>query len=67
MRTGARVKLLAGNHDVRLLMGLRAMKLKRDTLTEHLFVRMGPKVVPLLKEIHAEYLVAGKACVAFPA
>jgi hypothetical protein len=56
MRTGARVKLLVGNHDIRLLMGLRAMSLKRNTLTEHFFVRMGPKVVPLLKEIHTEYL-----------
>jgi hypothetical protein len=56
MRSGARVKLLAGNHDIRLLMGLRAIALKHDTLTEHLFVRMGPKVVPLLKEIHTQYL-----------
>lgn len=56
MRTGARVKLLAGNHDIRLLMGLRAIGMERHTLTEHLFVRMGPKVVPLLKEIHTEYL-----------
>lgn len=54
--TGARVKLLAGNHDVRLLMGIRAMGLERDLRTEHLFVRMGPKVVPLLKEIHGQYL-----------
>lgn len=57
--TGAKVKLLAGNHDVRLLMGIRAMGLERDVTTEHLFVRMGPKVVPLLKEVHGEYL-AGK-------
>jgi len=54
--TGGRVKLLAGNHDVRLLMGIRSMSLQRDTTTEHLFVRMGAKVVPLLKEIHTEYL-----------
>lgn len=54
--TGARVKLLAGNHDVRLLMGLRIMEKKRELTTEHLFVRMGPKVVPLLKEIHEQYL-----------
>jgi hypothetical protein len=60
MRTGARVKLLVGNHDIRLLMGLRAMTLKRNTLTEHFFVRMGPKVVPLLKEIHTEYLAGRK-------
>jgi hypothetical protein len=60
MRTGARVKLLVGNHDIRLLMGLRAMALKRNTLTEHFFVRMGPKIVPLLKEIHTEYLGSRK-------
>ncbi len=66
MRTGARVKLLAGNHDVRLLMGLRAMNMERDTLTEHLFVRMGPKVVPLLKEIHAEYLCGRKSLRGIP-
>ncbi|MES9878423.1 MAG: metallophosphoesterase [Candidatus Sedimenticola sp. PURPLELP] len=56
MDAGARVKLLAGNHDVRLLMGIRAMDLERDPTTEHLFVRMGPKVIPLLKEIHDQYL-----------
>jgi len=54
--TGARVKLLAGNHDVRLLMGIRAMGMKRDTRTEHLFVRMGEKVVPLLREVYDAYL-----------
>ncbi|MFO8025902.1 metallophosphoesterase [Thiohalophilus sp.] len=56
MDTGATVKLLAGNHDVRLLMGIRALGLKRHPTTEHLFLRMGPKVVPLLKEIHSQYL-----------
>ena len=56
MHTGAKVKMLVGNHDIRLLMGLRAMALKRDTLTEHFFLRMGPKVVPLFKEVHTEYL-----------
>lgn len=60
MDTGARVKLLAGNHDVRLFMGIRAMELERDIRTEHFFLRMGPKVVPLLKEIYSEYL-EGKA------
>jgi hypothetical protein len=58
--TGAKVKILAGNHDIRLLMGIRAMALERDPRTEHLFVRMGPKVVPLLKEIHTEYLEGKK-------
>lgn len=50
--SGARVKLLAGNHDMRLWMGIRAMGLPRTTTTEHFFLRMGPKVVPLLKEVH---------------
>jgi len=60
MDTGARVKLLAGNHDVRLLMGIRAMRLKRDPRTEHLFVRMGDKVVPLLREVYDAYLKGTK-------
>ncbi|MGD8568002.1 MAG: metallophosphoesterase [Gammaproteobacteria bacterium] len=64
--TGAKVKLLAGNHDVRLLMGIRAMALERDPRTEHLFVRMGPKVIPLLKEIHTEYLGGKKALRGIP-
>ena len=55
---GAKVKMLAGNHDLRLLMGLRTMGAKRDPRTEHMFVRMGPKVVPLFKELHGEYFKA---------
>ncbi|MGD8885936.1 MAG: metallophosphoesterase, partial [Gammaproteobacteria bacterium] len=66
MDSGARVKLLAGNHDMRLLMGIRAMGLERDPRTEHLFLRMGPKVVPLLKEIHTEYLGNKKALRGIP-
>jgi hypothetical protein len=66
MNTGAEVKLLAGNHDVRLLMGIRALKLKRDPRTEHLFVRMGPKAVPLLKEVHDQYLNHGSALKGIP-
>lgn len=54
---GAKVKLLAGNHDMRLLMGIRILGEESDTLTEHMFIRMGPKVVPLLKEVHQEYLL----------
>lgn len=66
MDIGARVKLLAGNHDVRLLMGIRGMALERDPRTEHLFVRMGPKVVPLLKEIHTLYLSGKNALRGIP-
>lgn len=58
--TGARVKLLAGNHDIRLLVGLRSLAGPRNVLNEHFFLRMGPKVVPLLKEVFDRYL-AGRA------
>lgn len=56
MQQSSRVKLLAGNHDVRLLMGIRALSLKPHPTTEHLFVRMGDKVIPLFKEIQRHYL-----------
>lgn len=56
MDSGAAVTLLAGNHDLRLLLGLRVLDGGHDPRTEHFFVRMGPKVVPLLKEIHDAYL-----------
>jgi hypothetical protein len=60
MDTGARVKLLAGNHDVRLLVGLRSLQEERDPRTEHLFARMSPKVLPLLKEVFEHYLANQK-------
>ncbi|MEJ1354680.1 MAG: metallophosphoesterase [Candidatus Sedimenticola sp. (ex Thyasira tokunagai)] len=63
---GARVKLLAGNHDIRFLMGIRAMGLDRDPRTEHMFVRLGPKVVPLLKEVQEQYLNGEKALQGIP-
>ncbi|WP_158968137.1 metallophosphoesterase [Paraglaciecola sp. L3A3] len=55
-QSNVKVKLLAGNHDMRLLMGLQSLQGKKDTLTEHLFVRMGNKVVPLLKEVYELYV-----------
>ncbi|MGJ8619719.1 MAG: metallophosphoesterase [Methylophilaceae bacterium] len=58
--TGANVKLLAGNHDMRLFMGIHALGLKRKATTAHLFVRMGEKAVPLLLEVHAAYLQGKK-------
>jgi len=56
IEAGATVKLLAGNHDVRLLMGLRTMGSKRKPQTEHMFVRMGAKVMPLFREVFDLYL-----------
>jgi len=49
--TGAKLRILAGNHDVRLLLGIHALSMDRDPRTEHFFIRMGPKVIPLFKEI----------------
>ncbi|MBP0047254.1 metallophosphoesterase [Marinobacterium sp. AK62] len=49
--TGASVTLLAGNHDLRLMMGLRSMQQKRHTGNAHLFARMGKKVIPLFREV----------------
>jgi hypothetical protein len=56
MDSGAKVTLLAGNHDLRLMLGIRVLQMERDPRTEHFFLRMGPKVVPLLKEIHDHYI-----------
>lgn len=56
----ARVTLLAGNHDLRLLMGLLALARKKDVGNQHFFVRMGKKVVPLFREVFDEYLADTK-------
>lgn len=56
---GARVRLLAGNHDIRLLLGMNAVGLKKDVYNDHFFIRTGQKIIPLLKEIWDEYLQRG--------
>ncbi len=61
MQQGGRVRILAGNHDVRLMLGINSLFLPADPRTDHFFVRMGPKVVPLLKEINDRYLQGRKA------
>lgn len=57
----ARVKLLAGNHDVRVLFGMRTAGLAADVQNGHFFVRMGAKAIPLLKEIRDQYLTEKNA------
>ncbi len=52
---GADVELLAGNHDLRTLVGLAYLGRKQPRLA-HLFVRMGKKTMPLFQEIRREYL-----------
>jgi len=54
-KQSARLDILAGNHDMRLLMAMRTIHKKQDPRTEHFFVRMGAKAIPLLKEIHGQY------------
>ncbi len=66
MDAGAEVKLLAGNHDIRMLVGIRSLDLEPDPRTEHFFIRMGPKAVPFLKEICDEYLQGKKALQGIP-
>jgi hypothetical protein len=52
----AEVTLLAGNHDLRVIMGLQSIGSSDSPTTEHLFLRMGPKAVPLLREVFDEYV-----------
>lgn len=52
---GADIQLLAGNHDIRTYLGIYYAESK-DPLLDHLFVRMGKKTVPLLKEIYDTFI-----------
>lgn len=63
---GAQVELLAGNHDLRTLVGLRYVGHKEPRFA-HLFVRMGKKTVPLLREVLEEYGPAGGSVPSEPA
>lgn len=56
MQSKAEVRILAGNHDVRMMLGMKALDLPPDPRTDHFFIRMGPKVIPFLKEIYVYYL-----------
>jgi len=58
--------ILAGNHDVRILLGMRAVNQPRNPRNEHFFIRMGAKAVPFLVEIHNQYLVGREALRGIP-
>lgn len=60
-QSGARVRILAGNHDVRVLFGMMVVGQEKQTQNEHFFIRTGQKIIPLLKEIWSEYLAGTKA------
>lgn len=55
---GGKVKILAGNHDIRFLIGIRALDDHSDPLLSHLFLRMAPKGVRFIKEIYDSYVAA---------
>ncbi|WP_236545360.1 metallophosphoesterase [Tropicimonas marinistellae] len=54
--TGADLHLIAGNHDLRMRVAIQALGGPRSPLTDHLFVRMGRKIVPLLREVFDRYV-----------
>lgn len=51
----ADVVLLAGNHDLRALLGMLSMG-RTDARHAHLFTRMGKKIAPLIREVWDDYL-----------
>lgn len=56
IKLGARVRILAGNHDVRVLLGMTAVARDKDKYNEHFFIRTGQKIIPLLKEVREKYV-----------
>lgn len=66
MKSGADVVLLAGNHDLRLYLGLESLTVKRKSLNAHMFVRMGKKVLPLLHEIFEKHVNGKKTLDGIP-
>ncbi|MET1412480.1 metallophosphoesterase family protein [Roseibium sp. HPY-6] len=65
-KSGADVVLLAGNHDLRLFLGLEALTVKRGSLNAHMFVRMGKKVMPLMREVFDRYVDEDRALAELP-
>ncbi|MGR3805734.1 metallophosphoesterase family protein [Marinibacterium profundimaris] len=55
-RSGADLRILAGNHDLRLRIAVEALCGPRSALTDHLFLRMGRKILPALREIFERYV-----------
>lgn len=53
---GAKVKIIAGNHDIRFLAGMEALDKKADSLLCHFFIRMAPKGITFLHEIYLSYV-----------
>lgn len=54
-RLAPNMVLLAGNHDIRTLLGLTYAE-RKETHLAHLFVRMGKKAMGLFQEVYREYV-----------
>lgn len=55
-KAGARIKLIAGNHDVRFLAGIRALQQPQDLMSQNFFLRMAPKGVAFLHEVYESHV-----------
>jgi hypothetical protein len=56
IKQGARVRILAGNHDIRIKLGISSVGMPPDPRHDHFFIRMGSKAIPMLREIADAYL-----------
>jgi hypothetical protein len=65
-RRGGDLRILAGNHDVRTMLGMRSLLPGQDPMSRHFFIRMGGKTIPLLKEIHEQYVSTGRSHIHVP-
>lgn len=63
---GGDLRILAGNHDVRTMLGMRSLLPDQDPMNRHFFIRMGGKAIPLLKEIHEHYVTSGRSHIRAP-
>ncbi|MBB95414.1 MAG: metallophosphoesterase [Rhodobacteraceae bacterium] len=54
--SGADLRILAGNHDLRMRLAVDALCRPRAPLRDHLFLRMGRKILPALREIFDRYV-----------
>lgn len=64
--SGAEIKLLAGNHDIRVLFGMRGAGHTECPRNGHFFIRMGAKAIPFLVEIRDKYLADKDALKSIP-
>jgi len=57
MNQKAKLKIIAGNHDIRFAIGMRSLKNRSNPLLSHLFIRMAPKGASFFKEIYDDYII----------